>query len=526
MKLNSSKFFKASSFLTLVSLCFSFLPIAHAQLVVSPPPVRNIIFPVVGTVSYGDDFGAPRSGGRTHEGNDLMGKKLMPLVAAVDGIVSFINYPEATWGYAVGIRDSEGYDYWYLHVNNDNPGTDDGKGDGFFAYAPDIQPGNKVVKGQLVGWMGDSGDAEATSPHLHFEIHDPSGTAFDPFASLKAATHIPNPMTDYPALSGEILPYGNFPGGANIASGNFDTDIALEAVTGAGPGGGPQVSIFKKNGTQNFSFYAYDPNFRGGVDVATGDVDGDGHDEIITAPGFGGGPDIRIYKPNGQLSGEFMAYDPKFYGGVRIAVADLDGDGKAEIITAPGVGGGPDVRVFSASGQKLLEFMAYDSKFHGGIDITALSKKSANGASIAQASEIITAPGHGGGPDIKVFDSNAVLQKEFMAYDSNFHGGVRVNAGSNFGAGQTPGIITMPASEGGPNIKVFGNDGLVVKDALAGFESWWRGGYDVAASDGYVFIASAGGRRTSIRTYDFTSPQIGNGRNNFSGQCRNCQFSQ
>ena len=83
---------------------------ANAQL----SAVRTIVFPVIGKVTYYDDFGNARVG-HTHEGNDLMGQKLMPLVATVDGTISLVNYPEASWGYSVSIKDKDGYSYNYLH---------------------------------------------------------------------------------------------------------------------------------------------------------------------------------------------------------------------------------------------------------------------------------------------------------------------------------------------------------------------------------------------------------------------------
>ncbi|MBP9748742.1 M23 family metallopeptidase [Patescibacteria group bacterium] len=152
--------------------------------------IRPIQFPVSGNVTFSDDFGDPRSGGRTHEGIDILGKKMMPLVAAINGRVSYIVDPEASWGYAVVLRDTAGYTYHYLHVNNDTPGTDDGMGGTVFAYAAGIVEGVSVTEGQLLGWMGDSGAAETTTPHLHFEIRKPDGTPIDPYESLMAATRV------------------------------------------------------------------------------------------------------------------------------------------------------------------------------------------------------------------------------------------------------------------------------------------------------------------------------------------------
>ena len=77
-------------------------------IVFSGESIRDIVFPVIGQVNYVDDFGFPRDGGkRTHKGNDIFGKKMQPLVAAVDGIITHVPYPEASWGWSVFITDAE-----------------------------------------------------------------------------------------------------------------------------------------------------------------------------------------------------------------------------------------------------------------------------------------------------------------------------------------------------------------------------------------------------------------------------------
>ena len=105
--------------------------------------------------------------------------------------------------------------------------------------------------------------------------------------------------------------------------------------------------------TEVASFYAYDPAFTGGVDVAAADLTGDGVAEIITGAGPGGGPHVRAFSLAGGVVTEvasFYAYDPAFTGGVYVAAADLTGDGVAEIITGAGPSGGPHVRVISLNG--------------------------------------------------------------------------------------------------------------------------------------------------------------------------------
>lgn len=171
----------------LSALCFAIsIPMA-TKAAETTPLTRSIAFPTVASaVKFTDDFSAPRSG-HSHIGNDLIGPKMTPLYAAVDGVVSYIVIPEASWGYQIVIKDAEGWTYHYIHINNDTPGTDDGKGGTANAYAPGLKKGSPVTKGQLVGWMGDSGNAESITSHLHFEIHQPNGEPINPYESLMAA---------------------------------------------------------------------------------------------------------------------------------------------------------------------------------------------------------------------------------------------------------------------------------------------------------------------------------------------------
>jgi murein DD-endopeptidase MepM/ murein hydrolase activator NlpD len=152
--------------------------------------VRVITFPVRGEYTYRNDWHEPRGGGtRKHMGTDIIADKMTPLVAAVDGYIIFVARPEARWGNEVEIQGDDGYFYDYLHMNNDTPGTDDGMGGEVNAYMPGVVRGARVSAGQLIGWVGDSGNAEETVPHLHFEIRDSRGVAINPFYSLSAASN-------------------------------------------------------------------------------------------------------------------------------------------------------------------------------------------------------------------------------------------------------------------------------------------------------------------------------------------------
>ncbi len=153
---------------------------------------RSIRFPVEGRVSFRNDFGDPRSGGRTHQGNDLMGAKLQRLLAVRDGVITYLRWePSGLSGNMCVLTDADGWEYWYIHLNNDSPGTDDGRSPRDLAFPTGIDAGSRVVAGQHIAYMGDSGNAETTAPHCHFEIHRPDGSVLNPFASLTGAQRLP-----------------------------------------------------------------------------------------------------------------------------------------------------------------------------------------------------------------------------------------------------------------------------------------------------------------------------------------------
>lgn len=151
--------------------------------------IKQIVFPVEGGGPFSDSFGDPRSGGRSHEGIDIFAPKMTPIIAAVDGRITSLPQDEPSYGYAIFMRDDNDWQYRYIHVNNDTPGTDDGQGGVVYAYAPTIIRGARVVAGQLLGWVGDSGNAENVGSHLHFEIRMPDGTPINPYLSLINASH-------------------------------------------------------------------------------------------------------------------------------------------------------------------------------------------------------------------------------------------------------------------------------------------------------------------------------------------------
>ncbi len=147
-----------------------------------------LVFPQPYThTGFSNTWGAARPGGRRHRGTDLMGRKGDPVLAVADGIVEKITTGGPRSGFYLVIRHPGGWKSWYMHLNNDTEGTDDGDG-GLWevAIADGLQVGDPVRAGQVVAYVGDSGNAEGTSPHTHFELHY-RGKAVNPYPYLKAA---------------------------------------------------------------------------------------------------------------------------------------------------------------------------------------------------------------------------------------------------------------------------------------------------------------------------------------------------
>jgi hypothetical protein len=152
--------------------------------------LRKLVFPVVGMSAFHASFGACRDGcTREHHGVDITtyGYKGLPIVAAHDGTVVKVTYDEGNPGCSVRIRGRDKWETRYYHLNNDIPGTDE---IGAPCPAPGIEVGTKVEAGQIIGYMGDSGNGEDTTAHLHFELRSRSGHPIDPYRSLKNARRI------------------------------------------------------------------------------------------------------------------------------------------------------------------------------------------------------------------------------------------------------------------------------------------------------------------------------------------------
>jgi hypothetical protein len=319
------------------------------------------------------------------------------------------------------------------------------------------------------------------------------------------------------AVSPDFFAFGpTFEGGVRVAMGDVTGDGVPDLIVGAGPGGGPHVQAFDgQTGAVLLSFFAYHPAFRGGVFVAAGDVNGDGRTDIITGAGAGGGPHVQAFDgQTGALLLSFFAYHAGFHGGVHVAAGDLTGDGRAEIITGAGPGGTAHVRIFDGlTAADLGGFLAHHGLFGGGVYVAA---GDVNGDG---QTDIITGAGAGGGPHVQAFDgqTGAVLLS-FFAYHPGFHGGVHVAAGDLTGDGRAE-IITGAGPGGTAHVRIF--DGLTAAD-LGGFLAYhglFGGGVFVAArgqanvapvvTPAAFSLAEHSAAGTVVGTVTFTDPDPG-----------------
>ncbi len=130
-----------------------------------PPPVNGRTCPVNGAVAFRDSWGEPRSGGRSHQGVDMMATRGTPLVAIENGTVLRIGNG-GLGGKTVWLRSDSGHEYYYAHLDG---------------WASGLGEGDYLEVGELLGYVGNTGNAIHTLPHLHFEYHRNGGSPVNPY---------------------------------------------------------------------------------------------------------------------------------------------------------------------------------------------------------------------------------------------------------------------------------------------------------------------------------------------------------
>lgn len=319
------------------------------------------------------------------------------------------------------------------------------------------------------------------------------------YATNERAPEIRIFSADKVVLEGAITAFHpNFQGGASIAVGDVDGDGSNELVVGAGPGGGPHVRVLRIDGTVENEFFPYPMTYRGGVNVAVCDFDQDGTDEILLGTRQGGGPLIRIVSSSGEakLTPGFFAFHRDFRGGVNVACGDVDGDGLEDIIAGVGIGAHPAVRIFDRYGKtKNLDIIPFASRDRGGVDVATANVD--GGAE----KEIIVSLYRFGRPLVKVYkaDSSRTIVGSFEGWPEESQGGFHVTGGDVDGDGFDEVIVSI-GNGGGPQVRAFEAYGKSLPQNFFAYEADFRGGVNVSVgdvdNDGSLEIVTAPDRNT------------------------------
>lgn len=338
--------------------------------------------------------------------------------------------------------------------------------DGEFVEAADALAGLTFVAAD--GFLGAAGFAVQAS--LSASVAGLGGDIVPVVVTVRPSIVAPpvvqflDPTTGRPAA--DFQPFPGFSGPFQTATGDVTGDQIADVVVGAGNGGGPVIKLFDGvTGAELRSFAAFEESFRGGVQVAVGDVTGDDVADFVAGAGNGGGPVVKVFDGRtGELVQSFFAFEDSFRGGVNVAVGDVNGDGVADIIVGAGVGGGPVVKVFDGRTGELLEsFFAYDANFRGGV-VVAVGDLDGDGLA-----EIVTTVGGDGGPHVKTFDpADGTERLSFFAFDSILRIGLGINLTDIDGDGDRDIVVLPPVSSGLSPRAFDGRTGDILDDVLLG----------------------------------------------------------
>jgi len=312
-----------------------------------------------------------------------------------------------------------------------------------------------------------------------------------------------------------LAPYGGESvSSVAVALGDVNGDGSSDIILSADTPGGTEVEAIDTNGVQLADFYVLDASIVPGASIAAGDLDGDGKAEIVLGggpttapwPPVSNGPDQRVavYEADGREVHRLDAYPGLFQGGVRVGLADLEGDNRPEMVTTPGPGRAPEVEIWSQQwvngqdrGTRLAHFLAFDEAFQGGVTVAT---GDVNGD---RRAEIVAGSGPGRPSEVRVFDGDGKLLYAFSPFGA-YDGGVSVAVGdvdANGRAEIAVGTLTAPA-----RIRVF-NGSTQQGPTIVPFATGTTG-VDVAVADvsgsghGLIVAAEASGGSPRLTLID------------------------
>ncbi len=257
------------------------------------------------------------------------------------------------------------------------------------------------------------------------------------------------------------------PTGAHVTAADLGNDGTPEILVGSPMGEKPSVSVLRLDGSKIATFMLQSVKGDPGVYVAAGDVNGDGAKEIVVNFGSGTTPEVRVYTATGHRLSAFLAFGKNFRGGTSVAVGDVNGDGTADIVTAPGQGGGPYVVTYSAFGERLGQFRAYPANVRSGVQLTTVDVNADGVAEIAS-----------------VVNQTNTLVKVFSGKGSMLHSFKTVSIGPNAlraaTAVSTPSIIVGSAAGKASRVTSYTADGGTGQIQFTPFGTAYTAGVSVA----------------------------------------------
>ena len=275
----------------------------------------------------------------------------------------------------------------------------------------------------------------------------PTTTVSAPLALGRFAVGTANAAVVYGA-NGEVLrsaqPFGpNYNGGVRVATADVTGDGAPDLIVGNGPGSPAVLALLDGMTFQVIAVASpFESQFVGGIFVASADVTGDGRADVVVTADQSGGPVVVLYDGAAlargqvvQLNRFFGLNDPKFRGGLRPALGDVNGDGKPDLIVSAGFGGGPRIALWdgrtltsAAPASIAPDFFAFETSLRNGAYV-AVSDVDGDGFA-----DVIAGAGPGGGPRVTVYSGKQLLGgirtpiANFFAGNINVRTGVRVAA--------------------------------------------------------------------------------------------------
>ncbi len=310
-----------------------------------------------------------------------------------------------------------------------------------------------------------------------------------------------------------------YAGGASVRPANTRDNPSRSFVIAQGQGAVPLVRRYNDHGTLLSEFYAYNEGFRGGVDLAVGDINGDGIEEVITGAGPGGGPQVRVFSIDGRVHTQFFAFDEGERTGIKIAIGDLTGDGADEIVVTRSTGGAGEVRVFDKTGHLIdelypfettstslalsvgnldndaeLEIIVTETSGQGRVRVIDGDGRYVRGVSSDQFSggtlsavgdldqdgsnELLVCPARGNRSAVSVYNESGSQTAKQYFFPMSFAGGTQLTIGDIDRNGTTE-IFAVPQTSGGPHVRIF-DETLNLIGSFFAFESQNRSGASIA----------------------------------------------